>query len=110
MTGAHVVWHQSHHPRARHGDLRQPLDLADRGARARLAEANPEDAAARLGLQAIGDLFPIKHLYQALLAAFDPASAAPASSRSTLRSSPPWGVAGFAIALGTFRWAPRTTS
>jgi ABC-2 type transport system permease protein len=61
-------------------------------------------------MQAIGDLFPIKHLYQALLAAFDPTSSGPGIEPLDLAVVAAWGVVGFAVALRTFRWAPRTTS
>jgi ABC-2 type transport system permease protein len=58
------------------------------------------------GMRLIGDLFPIKHLFEALLTAFDPASAGPGIAGVHLIVLAGWGVAGGLIALRTFRWTP----
>jgi len=58
------------------------------------------------GIQRVGDLFPVKHLFEALLTAFDPSEAAPGIAGTDLAIVAAWGIAGLAIAVRTFRWAP----
>ncbi|MGH9149471.1 MAG: ABC transporter permease [Acidimicrobiales bacterium] len=58
------------------------------------------------GMRAIGNLFPIKHLFEAILAAFDPTATAPGIEWGHLAVVLAWGVAGLAIAVRTFQWAP----
>lgn len=56
----------------------------------------------------VGSLFPVRHLFQAYFAAFDPASAAPGIEWGHLAVLALWGVAGGFIAVRTFRWTPHT--
>jgi ABC-2 type transport system permease protein len=58
------------------------------------------------GVLAVADLFPIRHFFEALFAAFDPASAGAGFEWGQLAVVAAWGVAGTLIALRWFRWAP----
>jgi ABC-2 type transport system permease protein len=58
-------------------------------------------------MRAVADVFPVKHLFQALLAAFDPVTAGTGIEPGHLAVLGAWGVAGLLVATRTFRWAPR---
>ncbi len=57
-------------------------------------------------MRLVGDVFPVKHLFEALLTAFDPASRAPGIAGVHLAVLAAWGVVGGLIAVRTFRWMP----
>lgn len=58
------------------------------------------------GIQRVGDVFPVKHLFEALLTAFDPSEAAPGIAGGDLAVVAAWGVAGLVVAVRAFRWTP----
>ncbi|MEA2348703.1 MAG: type transport system permease protein [Thermoleophilaceae bacterium] len=58
-------------------------------------------------MTAIADIFPIKHLATALLAAFDPAGTGASVLWGQLAIVALWGVAGMLLALRFFRWSPK---
>lgn len=68
-----------------------------------IAEADLPD-----GMRMAGDLFPVKHLFRAVFTAFDPSTSGLGLEPGHLAVVAAWGVAGMAVALRTFRWAPRT--
>jgi len=55
----------------------------------------------------VGDLFPVKRLYVALLAALDPEASGLGIQWEDLAVVVAWGVAGALIAFWTFRWTPK---
>ena len=58
-------------------------------------------------IQRIGDVFPVKHLSNALQESFDPlATSAPFPWENWLVIAA-WGVVAAVITLRTFRWTPR---
>jgi ABC-2 type transport system permease protein len=57
-------------------------------------------------LQTVAGIFPIKHLADALLAAFDPARAGPAINWGALAFVAGWGLVALIVALRRFRWSP----
>lgn len=60
------------------------------------------------GMRMVGDLFPVKHMFRALLTAFDPATSGLGLEPGHVAVVAAWGTAGLVVALRTFRWAPRT--
>jgi ABC-2 type transport system permease protein len=58
-------------------------------------------------MQHVADVFPIKHLFEALLTGFDPATASPGVDIGHLAVITAWGVAGLLVALLRFGWSPR---
>ncbi len=58
------------------------------------------------GMRDVADLFPIKHLFAALLTGFDPATSGAGFAWGHLAVIAGWGAAGLAIALARFRWTP----
>jgi ABC-2 type transport system permease protein len=66
----------------------------------------PEDQIPK-ALLSIADLFPVRHLQQALLAAFDPARGDSAIELGHLGIIALWGVAALAFAVRRFSWTPR---
>jgi ABC-2 type transport system permease protein len=58
-------------------------------------------------MQRIGDVFWIKHLFEALLTAFDPATDGAGIAWSDIAIVAAWGLAGLLIASRAFRWTPR---
>jgi ABC-2 type transport system permease protein len=58
-------------------------------------------------LTAVADLFPIRHLAQALLTAYDPATTGAGFSPGDLAVIVAWGVAGLLVAARRFRWTPQ---
>lgn len=61
------------------------------------------------GMQLVADLFPVKHLFQALLTAFDPFTNGSGIEPGHLLVLAAWGVAGLLVAARTFRWSPSST-
>ncbi|HEY7150426.1 MAG TPA: ABC transporter permease [Solirubrobacterales bacterium] len=59
------------------------------------------------GVLHVADVFPIRHLFDALLAGFDPSTASAGSELGQLVVVAAWGVLGFVVALRRFRWEPR---
>jgi ABC-2 type transport system permease protein len=59
------------------------------------------------GVLHVADVFPVRHLFDALLAGFDPATASAGFEAGHLAIVAAWGLAGLAIALRRFRWEPR---
>ena len=57
------------------------------------------------GMRLVGDVFPVKHLFEALLTAFNPATQGWGISGEHLLVMAAWGVAGLVIATRTFRWS-----
>lgn len=58
------------------------------------------------GMREVAGLFPIKHLFEALLTGFDPATTGSAFSWNDLAVIAAWGLVGLAVALRRFRWTP----
>ena len=58
------------------------------------------------GMRLIGDIFPIKHLFEALLTAFDPTTRGAGIAADHLAVLAAWGIAGGVIAARYFRWTP----
>jgi len=61
------------------------------------------------GMRVVADLFPVKHLFQALLAAFDPLTKGTGIAGVHLLVLGAWGLAGLLVATRTFRWSPRSS-
>jgi ABC-2 type transport system permease protein len=61
------------------------------------------------GMRDVADVFPIKHVFQALLTAFDPASSGAALAPGDLGVIAGWGAVGLVIALRRFRWTPQAS-
>jgi len=59
------------------------------------------------GVLHVADVFPIRHLFDALLAGFDPATGSAGYELGQLAVVAAWGVLGFVVALRRFRWEPR---
>jgi ABC-2 type transport system permease protein len=58
------------------------------------------------GVLHVADVFPIRHLFDALLAGFDPATATAGFQVGDVAVVAAWGVFGLAVALRRFRWEP----
>ena len=61
------------------------------------------------GMRLIGDIFPVKHLFEALLTAFNPATSGAGIELDHLAMLALWGVVGLVVAVRTFAWAPRAS-
>jgi ABC-2 type transport system permease protein len=59
------------------------------------------------GMRLIGDVFPVKHLFEALLTAFNPATTGVGVELDHLGMLVLWGVIGLVVAVRTFAWAPK---
>lgn len=59
------------------------------------------------GVLRFAELFPIRHFFQSFFAAFDPATTGWGIELGHLAVVGLWGLAGLAIAMRWFRWAPR---
>lgn len=57
-------------------------------------------------MQRIGDAFPVKHIFTAVLTAFDPATTGAGVAWADLAIVAAWGLFGAAVAARRFRWAP----
>ncbi len=68
----------------------------------------PNDNISR-GMRLVGDLFPVKHLFEALLAAFNPLTKGAGIEGVHLLVLAAWGLAGLLVATRTFRWSPRSS-
>ena len=58
-------------------------------------------------LLSVADVFPIRHLAQALLTAYDPATRGSGFSPGHLAVVAGWGVLGLVVAARRFRWTPQ---
>jgi len=59
-------------------------------------------------LATVAGIFPVRHLADALAAAYDPSvSVAAGDAALSLLIVAAWGLAGFVVALRTFSWSPR---
>ncbi len=58
-------------------------------------------------MQRVGDLFPVKHIFEAVLTAFDPSTTGAGFAWGDLAVVAAWGVAGAVVATRRFQWAPR---
>jgi ABC-2 type transport system permease protein len=58
------------------------------------------------GVLGIADLFPIRHMFDALLAGFDPSTATAGFELGDLAVVAAWGLLGVTVALRRFRWEP----
>jgi ABC-2 type transport system permease protein len=61
------------------------------------------------GMQLVGDVFPVKHLFQALLTAFNPLTEGSGIEGTHLLVLAGWGAVGLLVATRTFRWSPRSS-
>jgi ABC-2 type transport system permease protein len=59
------------------------------------------------GMRHVADIFPIKHLFEALLTGFDPATKGSGITGGHLAVLAAWGLLGLVVALRRFRWTPR---
>lgn len=66
-----------------------------------------ESAAVPRWMQLVGDAFPIKPTFEAMLTAFTPGTSAPGIAWSELAVVAAWGVVGAVAARLSFRWSPR---
>jgi ABC-2 type transport system permease protein len=55
----------------------------------------------------IAGAFPIRHLFEALLAAYDPLTAGAGYEPVRLAALAAWGAIGLLLAVRFFRWSPR---
>lgn len=58
-------------------------------------------------MNTVAGVFPVKPLFDSLLAAFDPAATGIGVGWGDLAVVAAWGVGGLIVALRTFRWSPR---
>jgi ABC-2 type transport system permease protein len=58
------------------------------------------------GVLHVADLFPIRHLFDALLTGFNPATGGAGFELGNLAVVAAWGLLGLAVALRRFRWEP----
>ncbi|MGH9151664.1 MAG: ABC transporter permease [Acidimicrobiales bacterium] len=58
-------------------------------------------------MQRVGDLFPVKHIFEAVVTAFDPSTTGAGLAWGDLAVVAAWGVAAAVVATKRFRWAPR---
>jgi ABC-2 type transport system permease protein len=58
------------------------------------------------GMRFVGGLFAVKHLFQSLLTAFNPATTGAGIAWSHLGVLVLWGIAGALVAVRVFRWTP----
>ena len=66
----------------------------------------PEDNLPK-AMKFVGSLFPVRHLFRAYFAAFDPVASGPGIAWGHLGVLVLWGLAGGFIAVRAFRWTPR---
>jgi ABC-2 type transport system permease protein len=59
------------------------------------------------GVLHVADAFPVRHLFEALFTAWDPATTGAGIAWGDLAVVAAWGVAGLVVALASFRWEPR---
>jgi len=58
-------------------------------------------------MQTVAGVFPVKHVFDAMLYAFDPSSPGPGIRGGDLLVLAAWGVVGLVVATRTFRWTAR---
>jgi ABC-2 type transport system permease protein len=58
-------------------------------------------------MQVVAGIFPVKHLFEALLTIYNPATTGSGISPDHLAVLLVWGVIGLVVAARTFRWTPR---
>ena len=58
------------------------------------------------GMRLVADVFPVKHLFEALLTAFDPLTRGVGIEAVHLLVLAAWGLVGLLVATRTFRWSP----
>lgn len=58
-------------------------------------------------MESVAAVFPVKHVFDALLTAFDPATTGSGIVWGNLSVLAAWGLLGVAVALRWFRWAPK---
>jgi len=61
------------------------------------------------GVLHVADVFPIRHLFDALLTGFDPATAGAGFEWGDLAVLAAWGIAALLVAMRSFRWEPRSS-
>lgn len=66
----------------------------------------PEDELPN-GVLHFADLFPVRHFFEAVFAAWDPAATGAGFEWGDLAVVAAWGLAGLAVAVFAFRWEPR---
>jgi ABC-2 type transport system permease protein len=59
------------------------------------------------GVLHVADAFPVRHFFQAFFAAWEPGTTGAGFHWEDLAVVAAWGIAGFVIALRTFRWVPQ---
>ncbi len=59
------------------------------------------------GVLQVADLFPIRHVFEAFFAAWDPGTTGSGLELGQLAIVAAWGLAGLLVALRAFRWEPR---
>ena len=59
------------------------------------------------GVLHVADAFPVRHLFDALLTGFNPATGGAGFELGNLAVVAAWGLAGLTIAVSRFRWEPR---
>jgi ABC-2 type transport system permease protein len=62
------------------------------------------------GVLHVADAFPVRHFFEAFFTAWDPGTAGAGFEWGDLAVVAVWGVAGFLLALRSFRWEPRAGS
>lgn len=60
------------------------------------------------GMRTVANLFPVKHLFESLLTAFNPTTTGSGIEWGHLAVMALWGVGGLIVATRTFRWTPRS--
>ncbi|MEA2703731.1 MAG: type transport system permease protein [Actinomycetota bacterium] len=58
-------------------------------------------------MQTVASIFPVKHLFEALLTIYNPATTGSGLRPADLAVLAVWGVVGLLVAAKTFRWSPR---
>lgn len=61
------------------------------------------------GMRHVADLFPIKHVFEAMLQGYDPATTGTALAPGHLAVIAGWGLAGLLVALRRFEWTPQSS-
>lgn len=59
------------------------------------------------GMKLLGDIFPVKHLFHAVLTALDPFTKGAGIEWGDLAVLAAWGVVGLVVASRVFRWSPK---
>jgi ABC-2 type transport system permease protein len=59
------------------------------------------------GVLHVADAFPVRHFFEAFFAAWQPGTSAAGFKWVDLAVVAAWGIAGFAVAMRSFRWTPQ---